>query len=58
MDPALASPDGSCISVESYLHKGRLTIANRCKRKDVPGVWVAGKYHFCTCAPRANPLYR
>lgn len=43
VDPALSAPDGSCLAVESYLHKGRLTMANRCKRKDIPGLWVAGK---------------
>ncbi|XP_067942160.1 uncharacterized protein [Watersipora subatra] len=41
VDPALASPDGTCLVVENYLHKGRLTVANRCRRKDIPGVWVA-----------------
>ena len=43
VDPALSAPDGSCLAVESYLHKGRLTVASRCKRKDIPGLWVAGE---------------
>mgnify|MGYP001791978891 CR=1 FL=1 len=56
VDPALASPDGRCLAMESYLHKGRLTLANRCKRKEIPGLWVAGKVYTSETARRSDSV--